>query len=148
VAASENDTLNGAVTAALVDRFRNESVELASSFFKPAFVSDGLFEQALSGSGDPFAKLEVTNSLDAVVLARQTVEYTPNAAPENLISARMQLKVVVLPVSAQADSKGWTFTAYGPGFSKDVARQAAEERLIQQITTDTNMSLGQIKSNH
>jgi hypothetical protein len=35
-------------------------------------------------------------------------------------------------------------TAYGPGFTPEVARVEAEKRLIRQIITDTNMSLSHI----
>lgn len=75
------------------------------------------------------------------MLAQQNVQYAQNTALDNVITATMQLKVAVMPVSGQSDAKTWTFTAYGPGFTKEVARQAAEERLIKQITTDTNMTL-------
>ncbi len=133
---------------ALVSRFKNEPVEIVSSLFKPAFVADGLFQEAFNGSGDPFDKLDLKNSLVGAVLARQEVDYTQNAALENVISVTMQLKVAVVPVSGQGIGKTWTFTASGPGFTKEVARQAAEDRLIKQITADTNMSLGAVTSNH
>ncbi len=139
--ADENGTLSRAVTAALEKRFQNEPALILSPFFKPEFVSDGLFKDAFTGSGDVFNKLELANSLNGVVLAQQNVQYAQNAALENVITATMQLKVAVMPVSGQSNGKTWTFTAYGPGFTKEVARQAAEERLIKQITTDTNMSL-------
>ena len=144
--ASEDGKLNRAVTTALVSRFQREPVRILSPFFKPEFVSDGLFNGAFSGSNELFNKLELAKSLDALLLARQDVQYSKNAALENVISATMQLKVVVVPVSGQPDGKTWTFTAYGPGFTKEVARQAAEERLIKQIATDTNMSL--VLQNH
>jgi isoaspartyl peptidase/L-asparaginase-like protein (Ntn-hydrolase superfamily) len=140
-AADENGTLSRAVTAALEKRFQREPALILSPFFKPEFVSDGLFKDAFTGSGDVFNKLELANSLNEVVLAQQDVQYAQNAALENVISATMQLKVAVMPISGQSNGKTWTFTAYGPGFTKEVARQAAEERLIKQITTDTNMSL-------
>ena len=139
--ASENGTLNSTITAALESRFQRESVRILSPFFKPEFVSDGLFNDAFTGSGHIFNKLELAKSLDGVVLAQQNVRYTQNTALENVITATMQLKVAVLPVSGQGDGKIWTFTAYGPGFTKEVARQTAEERLIKQIAADTNMSL-------
>jgi hypothetical protein len=145
-AASEDGKLNRVVTAALVSRFQREPVRILSPFFKPEFVSDGLFNDAFTGSNELFNKLELAKSLDALLLARQDVQYSKNAALENVISATMQLKVVVVPVSGQTDGKTWTFTAYGPGFTKEVARQAAEERLIKQIATDTNMSL--VLQNH
>jgi hypothetical protein len=146
--ASENGTLNRAVADAIADRFKKEPVQIISSLFKPAFVADGMFQEILSGSGGPFVRLDLANSLDGVVLARQDVHYAQNPSLQNVISATMQVKLAVVPVSGQSDGKTWTFTAYGPGFTKEVARQAAEERLIKQITTDTNMSLDAITSNH
>jgi hypothetical protein len=82
------------------------------------------------------------------VLAHLDVQYTKNAALENVITATMQLSVAVMPVSGQGTGNTWTFTAAGPGFTKEVARQAAEERLIKQIATDIKMSLASITSNH
>ena len=146
--ASENGTLNRAVAGAIADRFKKEPVQIISSLFKPAFVADGMFQEILNGSGGPFTRLDLANSLDGVVLAQQNVQYAQNPSLQNVISATMQLKVAVVPVSDQSDGKTWTFTAYGPGFTKEVARQTAEERLIKQITTDTNMSLDAITSNH
>ncbi len=148
VAADENGTLSRAVTAALEKRFQREPALILSPFFKPEFVSDGLFKDAFAGSDEIFNKLELANSLNGVVLAQQNVQYAQNAALENVITATMQLKVLVMPVSGQSDGKTWTFTSYGPGFTKEVARQAAEERLIKQITTDTNMMLDAIIPNH
>jgi hypothetical protein len=142
--ASEDGKMNRAVSAALVSRFKTEPVQIFPSYFKPEFVSDGLFNEAFGGSSELLNKLELAKSLDGIVLAQQNVQYTQNSALENVISATMQLKVAVVPVSGQSDGKTWTFTAYGPGFTKEVARQAAEERLIKQITTDTNMSLSPI----
>lgn len=148
VAVSENGNLNSGVADAIASRFKTEPVEFASSLFKPAFVADGLFQTAFNGSGDPFVKLDLTKSLNGAVLAQQDVQYAQNSTLENVLTATMTLKVAVMPVSGQSNGKPWTFTAYGPGFTKEVARQAAEERLIKQIITDTNMSLDAITSNH
>ena len=148
VAAAENGALDHAVTAALMSRFQKEPAELVSSFFKPAFVSDGLFQEIVNGSGAPFERLDLAHSLDGAVLAREDVQYAQTATLENVTTATMQLKVTVVPVSSPGDGQTWTFTAYGPGFTKEVARQAAEERLIKQIATDTNMTLNAITSNH
>jgi hypothetical protein len=147
-AADENGKLSRAVTVALEKRFQREPAQIFPSYFKPEFVSDGLFNEAFGGSSELLNKLELAKSLDGIVLAQQNVQYAQNAMLENIISATMQLKVTVMPVSGQSDGKTWTFTAYGPGFTKEVARQAAEERLIKQIATDTNMSLTAITSNH
>jgi hypothetical protein len=139
--ASENGTMNRAISAALESRFQQEHARILFPFFKSEFVSDGLFQEAFNGSGEILNKLELTKSLDGVVLAQQNVQYAQNSALENVITATMQLKVAVVPVSGQGGGKTWTFTAYGPGFTKEVARQSAEERLIKQIAADTKMSL-------
>ena len=139
--ASENGTLNRAVTAALISRFQSGPVQILSPFFKPEFVSDGLFNDAFTGSGEILNKLELSKSLDGLLLARQDVQYSTNPSLQNVVTATMQLKVTVVPVSGRGDGKTWTFTASGPGFTKEVARQAAEERLIKQIADDTKMSL-------
>jgi hypothetical protein len=142
VVASENAKLNHAVGVALANHFKNGNVETVSSFFTPEFVSDGLFAEAVNDPTRLFSKLELARSLDAVVLARQTVSYTKTPALDNVISATMQLEVVLTPVAAQGQSQSWTFTAYGSGFSTTAARAMAEERLIKQISNDTKMSLG------
>jgi hypothetical protein len=116
-------------------------VQILPSFFRPAFISDGLFDQVLSGSQDLFAKLELAKSVDTLVMAKEDVEYTQSPALENLITATIRLDVHLIHVSGQDDGTTWTFTAHGPGFSKDIARKAAEERLIKQISEDTKMSL-------
>ena len=59
----------------------------------------------------------------------------------------MKLKVVALPIAGQVEPKKWTFTAAGAGFKQQDARAMAEERIIKQIDTDTNMSLNLTKQN-
>jgi hypothetical protein len=140
VAASEDGKLNRAVTAALVNRFQTEPVQIIHSFFTPAFVSDGLFNDAFAGTGGIIDKLELAKSVDALLLARQGVQYSSNPSLDNVITATMQLNVVTLPITGQNDSRSWTFIASGAGFKQEEARAMAEERLIKQITTDTNMT--------
>jgi hypothetical protein len=140
-AATEDGKLDRAVTTTLTRRFQKTSASVLSPFFNPEFVSDGLFQEAFNGSSTLFRKLDLANSLDGLVLAQQDVQYAQNAALENVISATMQLKVTLIPISSPGNGQTWIFTASGPGFTKEVARKAAEERLIKQITNDTNMSL-------
>jgi hypothetical protein len=139
--ASENATWNSSVGAAFVSRFKNEPVQLVSSFFKPAFVSDGIFNDAFANSNDLFDKLELTKSLDGLLLAREQVRYSSNPSLQNIITASMELDVITLPISSQAEKRTWTFTAAGAGFTQADARQQAEERLINQIANDTRMAL-------
>jgi hypothetical protein len=139
--ASEIGTSDGAVSAALTSRFKNEPVEIVSSFFRPAIIADGIFNEIYVGSHDVFNKLELSKSLDGLLLAREKSQYDTNPTLDNVLTASMELDVEVLPVSSQVQSQTWTFTANGAGFNKAAARQQAEERLIKQITTATNMTL-------
>ena len=141
VVANENGKLNPPVTAALARKLQNEAVQISPSFFTTDFISDGLFDNALAGSIELFRKLDLPSSLNALVLAREDVQYSKNATLENTITATLRLDITVVPVSGQTAPVTWAFTAYGPGFTKEVARGTAEERLIKQITSDTKMSL-------
>jgi hypothetical protein len=126
VAASENAIWNNAVNAALVSRFKNEPVQLVSLFFKPAFVSDGLFNDAFADSNDLFNRLELPKSLDGLLLAREKVRYSSNPSLQNVLTASMELDVIKLPIGSQAEKQTWTFTAAGAGFTQADARAQAE----------------------
>jgi hypothetical protein len=140
VAATEDGKLSRPVAAALASRFQHDG-QILSSFFKQEFVSDGLFNDAFSGSSDLFRKLDLASSVDVLVLAREGVQYSQNTALDNVITATMRLEIVAVPVTGQGDIKAWTFTSTGPGFTNEAARTAAEERLVKQIADDTKMSL-------
>ena len=140
--ASETSSMNHAVAVALMNRFKADHVQLTDSFFKPELVTDGLFGSAFNGSSDLFNKLELTKSLDALLLARQTVQYETNPDFNNAITANMTLEITALPVAGQIQSQSWTFSANGVGIRRGEARMQAEGRIIKQVETSTNMSLG------
>jgi hypothetical protein len=127
--------------AALVDRFKGESIRMLPSFFTSEFVSDGLFETAFTGSKETFTKLELAKYVDALILAREQVEYSKNPDLENVITATIQLEVTSLSVPGNAVAQTWSFVANGAGFKQPEARALAEERLAKQIAKDTKMSL-------
>lgn len=141
VVVSEDGKLNQNVSTALSQHLKTNSVEFFSSFFKPEFVSDKLFATVFGGSTDVLNELEVINSLDALVLSRQTVQYSTTPSLMNLVTANMQLEVQVLPIARTVQGGTWTFTANGSGFKQVEARSMAEERLIKQISKDTKMSI-------
>lgn len=146
--AAEDGTMNHAVSAALLNRFKTNGVELASSFFRPTLITEGVFDSVFSGSGDMFKKLELAKYVDGLLLARQEVQCSTNAALDNIITADMHLEVVTLAVSGQIQSQAWKFAAKGTGFNPTDARMQAEERILKQITSDNTMSLTQIIANH
>ena len=143
LAADEDGKINQSINTALANHFRSGSTQIQTSFFKLEFVSTGVFSEILDGSNEFFDTMEIAKKLDATVFARQTVTYSQTAELNNLISATVKLDITLIPLSSHGDRKKWSFTAYGPGFSKEVARGAAEERLIKQITDDTKMVLNQ-----
>src|ERR1700733_7504486 len=111
---NQDGQLDSLVGSAIADRFKSETVSISSSFFKPKFVSDKLFASVFDGSTDILNQLELTNSLDALLLARETVQYVKNPASlDNLITAHMTLEVQVVPVSGSIQNKSWKFIADG-----------------------------------
>lgn len=142
VVASENASGDDAVRDALVSHFKNEPVQLVSLFFTPAFVSDGLFNNAFADSNDLFNRLELSKSLDGLLLAREKVQYVTNPSSlDNVLTASMELDVITLTIGSHVPGQTWTFTSSGAGFKKTDARAQAEERIIKQIANDTKMSL-------
>ncbi len=148
VAVSENGKFNRTVSDAVADRLKGDTVQIVASFFKPEFVSDGLFNSAFAEPNEIIKKLELAKSLDVVLLARQTVRYSTTASLENVTTASMELELTAFPTDASSEPSTWTFRAPGPGFKNEDARAMAEERVIKQITRDTNMSLNAMFTNN
>ena len=138
---SETSSMNHLIGSALVSHFKTERVQLTDSFFKPEFVTDGLFASAFNGASDLFNRLELAKNLDALLLARQQIQYETNSELNNIVTAVMQLEIVTLPVAGQSESQSWTLAANGAGIRRADARMLAEERIVKQINTATNMSL-------
>lgn len=142
IAAANGDEPNHSVAAALSNRLKDENLVLFTSFFKPAFYADGLFSNVFAGASDSISALQLTNTLDALLLAQEQLGYSTSGADlDHVITARARLEVVFLPLDLMRREQSWTFTASGAGFSQGEARKNAEERLFKQITGDTNMSL-------
>ncbi len=141
--ATEAGKPNRALATALADKLKSSSSQIFSAFFTPAFLSDQMFSAAFADATQVFTKLELRNSVDTLVVARQQIQYSANPALENVITANMTLEVAVFPADAASESHSWTFTANGAGFRQTDARAMAEERLLRQIAADTRMSLNQ-----
>ncbi len=138
VAVSENGKLNSNVGQVIAGVLKTETLEVTTSRFTPEFVSDGLFAQAFGDSRPILKKLELTDSLGALLLARQTVHYSTNASLENLITANMRLEVQAVAVADSGVGKSLTITASGVGFKPDDARSQAEERLSKKIQAEAD----------
>ena len=147
--ASESRSINHAVGAALITRFKADHVQLTDSFFKPELVTDGLFNSVFNRSSDLFNKLELAKSLDGLLLAKagrsvfdKRRVWTASSPPT------MHLEIVTLPVDRTEKARHGRFTANGTGFSPADARMQAEERIIHQINANTNMALSQFSTAH
>jgi hypothetical protein len=141
VAVSEDGKWDSNIGDALSHHLKANGIEILPSFFKTEFISDGLFNSAFGGIGDLSQKLEIGKFVDGVVLAREQVRYSQNPSLENVTTADMSLEISVLSVSATVQNQTRTFTATGAGFKNENARASAEERLVKEIMSDTNMTL-------
>jgi hypothetical protein len=139
--ASEQNRMNGEIQNVLARRFGTNSIEISSSFFNPEFITEGVFDEVLNGSSIISKKLELPPALDGLVLAKQGVTFTRNPNLENVLTATMTLDVRIVSFSSRFQSRNWNFTARGAGFRQADARMQAEERLVKQINTDTNMAI-------
>jgi len=138
---SEQGTVNHNIATALTQRFKTADVQLFNSFFKPEFVADRFVASIFAGETAIFERLELTNSLNGVLIGRQTVAYSTNTALANTITANLRLELMALPVGMSRENQSWNFAANGVGFQAHEARQAAEDRIIEQIAKNTNMVL-------
>lgn len=141
-AASETDEINETVRDALVNHFQGAPAAMHPAFFKASFLSDGLLTRAFSETSDLGGELELTNFLNGALLAKQSVSYSTSPELQNLITASMELEVIYLRFVPEGKRSRWTFRANGPGFSNPAARAIAEERILKQLSANTNMSLG------
>jgi hypothetical protein len=75
-----NGAFNFGLNAAVASRLKDGSTSVLTSFFRPAFVSDGLFANAFSGSNAIFDKLDLSKSLDVLLLGREQVQYSTDSS--------------------------------------------------------------------
>jgi len=138
--ATENGQFNSVLNTAISDRFKTDSAKMLNSLFRPAFVTDGLFTNVLDGSSDAINKLELSKSLDVLLLGRQTVQYSSDPSLENVITANMRFELTAISI-ANGQNQSWAYNSNGSGFKQSEARAMAEERLLKQIAKDSTLSL-------
>jgi hypothetical protein len=139
VAVSENGKLNSNIGQVIAGVFKTDRMEVTTSRFTPEFVSDGLFAQAFGDARTILNKLDLTNSFEAVLLARQKVQYSTNATLENVITANMRLEMLAVSVADSGAGRTLAITASGVGFKPEDARSQAEERLSKRIQSDADL---------
>ena len=137
--ATENGQFNSVLNTAISDRFKTDSAKMLNSLFRPAFVTDGLLTNVLDGSSDAINKLELSKSLDVLLIGRQTVQYSSDPSLENVITANMRFKLTAMSI-ANGQNQSWAYNSNGAGFKQSEARAMAEERLLKQIAKDSTLS--------
>lgn len=130
---SETLQPNSVVAQALVTVLRSRSAKASASLFTPAFISDGLFEKAFTGSQGLLDRLALTNVADIVLLARESVEYEKKQSLQGMVTARLKLELSALSAATLLQSQAQTLNSTGAGFRDADARALAEERLLKQI---------------
>lgn len=137
---TENGQLNSVLNSFIADRFKANSASVLNSVFRPAFVADGLFTNALANSLDVIDKLELSRFLDVLLLGCQSVQYSSDPSLENVITANMRFELIAISI-ANGQNRSWAYNANGAGFKQGEARAMAEERLLRQIAKDKTLSL-------
>jgi hypothetical protein len=144
---SENGVINPRIANALTQRLNTGEIQLLNSFFRPDFIADKYVSNLFSGDTRIFGQLDLTNFLNAVMIGRQTIDYSTNSTLENTITANLRLELMLLPIGSAWQSQSWALSANGVGFKNFEARQQAEDRIIHQIANDPTMSLSSLSPN-
>ena len=137
---TETRRFNSSATAALLSRLRAGNSSADSSLFTPEFLSDGLIEEALNNPDALVKKLDLAKVTDTLVLGYQEVDYVTNTGLENVITANMRLVGTTISLKGMIESRSWSYSANGAGFTRSDARAMAEERLLKQIANDASFA--------
>ena len=140
--ADENGRPNESLAQSICTLLDTNGLTTTASLFTPAFIADGLFGQMLSGSKEAFDKLQLTNTIQAVMLARQSVEYSTNSALADVITATMTFDANAFSKSSFQMIFANSIKVAGAGVTRLEARTSAEERLLKQLEDGR---LGQIQ---
>jgi hypothetical protein len=138
--------LNPRIASKLVERLTTNGFRLVSSFFTPEFVSSGNFKALFQGTDSLISRLELTNALDGLVLAEEETKFETTPSLQNLVTASIQLEVSIIHFSDFNNRHIFFRSMSGPGFRESEALSAAEERVVRDLSHDTNFSLTRIFS--
>ena len=144
-----NDTgqPNKILNSALLTLLKTNGHDATTLLLTPRFISDGLFTEVFTGSKAVLAKLDLKNLAGTLLLGRQTVDYSTNAALENLVTAHMKLELQTLPLTAGGQEQTQILESVGTELNRPTdARLQAEDRMVKQIQKQSEPLLGSIQS--
>jgi hypothetical protein len=130
----EHDNPNAPVSSDCATLFRRSGLSTSPGLFKPAFIKDGLFNEAFTGQSDALNRLPLTNAASWLFLGHQSVTYSTNSELGNLITANMTFQITAISTATMQASYTKSFQAYGPGATLAEARGLAQDRCFEQLT--------------
>jgi hypothetical protein len=141
IAATTDGKLAPQLTTSVIRRLATNGVEFVSSYFTPEFVSDGNFKRLADGASELISNLELAKTLDGLVLASESIDYSTDPSLADLMTAALHLEVSLTLLSNHNERQTFVWNSAGSGFRQTDARQMAEERIMKQIARDTNFFL-------
>jgi hypothetical protein len=140
-AATESGEPALTIKGALLSSLTAAGVQVIPEYFTPDFLTNRAFERMLGGSREAWDTLRLAPTLDAVVLAREKVQYSKDESLANIITATLRVTVAASRSSPMKSGGSWTFVASGAGFTEIEALHMAEERIKKQITNAADLRL-------
>lgn len=130
----EKNEQNMALSSFVAESLGKGGAKTTASYFKPAFLKDGLFEDAFTGQSDKLDRLPIAKGVKAILFGRQTISYTPNPQLSDTVTAKLTLRLNAVSADGLRSLSAQTVEAIGAGFDQAEARKAAEERLKTELS--------------
>jgi hypothetical protein len=133
------------LSSLVAESLQNGDAQITTSFFRPAFVTDGLFEKAFTGQADELQRLPIKDGVQTISFGRQSVSYTKN--PDlGVITANMALEMNVVRTDGFQSLYGQTIKSIGAGLSEEEARSNAEAKIVAQLTNGVTARISKVLS--
>lgn len=130
----EDNTISQDITREIALSLKNERLNVTSSLFTGAFVSDGIFEKIFGGDADYVRKLELSKYCDHGIFGKKEVNFTENPELQNMTTAKVSIEIHILSSETGMIEDNFKITETGAGFSKEAAAGMAMERILKVIS--------------
>ncbi|BBO18845.1 conserved hypothetical protein [Candidatus Brocadia pituitae] len=130
----EDNTISQDVTREIALSLKSERLNVTSSLFTSAFVSDGIFEKIFGGDADYVKKLELLKYCDQGIFGKKAVDFTENPELQNMTTAKISIEIHIVSSEAGTIEDNFRLTETGAGFSKATAEEMAMERILQVMS--------------
>ena len=130
----EDNTISQDITRKIALSLKNERLNVTSSLFTGAFVSDGIFEKIFGGDTGKVKNLELSKYSDLLILGKKEVNFTENPELQNMTTAKVSIEIHIVSSEAGTIEDNFKITETGAGFSKATAEGMAMERILQVLS--------------